>query len=420
MSTSVVDHFAGSTMAQPHISKGSDAAQLNMSNISNSSAVEQPRTGSNFLGLFNRNVTPKPNNGAVPNVKEPSEEEKDPLQAVNKLATTTIVRRTDSKDSTDDVLTLFNRSSELDSFDDDAELMGGRGKEQTNNEKEDEKAHNVSNFSLGVEIDLDDDFDDDFDVNTCCQDDLPFVKDVDYSQEDFVESKPSSDAFFKVPPSLDDFTFDEDSQDDFVDSRPTTSYNLQPSHVVVDDDSQEDFLDFKRPTEKRALTNDIFNILSSKKSKPEDGAHNSRNPPLPRSSNVRATPNRPFIPPSSCGGAFVAPSSAGSSNQGSRSVTPRSSFTVPHSSQQRNVEYRFPSCDEVLTQTTPKRCLRIPVSFDAVSHYKLLFKSVLNEHINVMLFQVSAKFHAAVQRADISALMSGGGSGGGIILANFT
>ncbi|XP_078532856.1 5'-3' DNA helicase ZGRF1 isoform X2 [Lissotriton helveticus] len=77
-------------------------------------------------------------------------------------------------------------------------------------------------------------------------------------------------------------------------------------------------------------------------------------------------------------------------------------------------ELSFPSETTVENASLHKRQILIPTSFQSPSHYKQVFTAVLTEHLNILLFNVSQRFHAALSKADISFYTSAGeGKGNG-------
>ncbi|KAJ1217382.1 hypothetical protein NDU88_004976 [Pleurodeles waltl] len=65
-------------------------------------------------------------------------------------------------------------------------------------------------------------------------------------------------------------------------------------------------------------------------------------------------------------------------------------------------ELSFPSETTVKNSSLPKRQILIPTSFQSPSHYKQVFAAALTEHLNILLFNVAQRFHAALSKADIS------------------
>ncbi|XP_048797626.1 protein ZGRF1 isoform X3 [Lagopus muta] len=65
-------------------------------------------------------------------------------------------------------------------------------------------------------------------------------------------------------------------------------------------------------------------------------------------------------------------------------------------------ELSFPTADKVKHANLPKRKIAIPTEFQSHVHYKQVFKAALTEHLNIMLFELSQRFHNALSKVDIS------------------
>ncbi|XP_042668383.1 protein ZGRF1 isoform X2 [Centrocercus urophasianus] len=65
-------------------------------------------------------------------------------------------------------------------------------------------------------------------------------------------------------------------------------------------------------------------------------------------------------------------------------------------------ELSFPNADKVKHANLPKRKIAIPTEFQSHVHYKQVFKAALTEHLNIMLFELSQRFHNALSKVDIS------------------
>ncbi|XP_042325631.1 protein ZGRF1 [Sceloporus undulatus] len=62
----------------------------------------------------------------------------------------------------------------------------------------------------------------------------------------------------------------------------------------------------------------------------------------------------------------------------------------------------FPSAKMVKCANVPKRQVHIPTEFQSLAHYKQVFTTALMEHLHVLLFELSQKFHKALEKVDIS------------------
>ncbi|NXU55923.1 ZGRF1 protein, partial [Turnix velox] len=65
-------------------------------------------------------------------------------------------------------------------------------------------------------------------------------------------------------------------------------------------------------------------------------------------------------------------------------------------------ELSFPNVDAVKLADLPKRRVFIPTVFQSYVHYKQVFKAALTEQLNIMLFEMSQRFHNALSKVDIS------------------
>ncbi|XP_052537969.1 protein ZGRF1 [Tympanuchus pallidicinctus] len=65
-------------------------------------------------------------------------------------------------------------------------------------------------------------------------------------------------------------------------------------------------------------------------------------------------------------------------------------------------ELSFPNADKVKHANLPKRKIAIPTEFQSHVHYKQVFKAALTEHLNIMLFELSQRFHNALSKVDTS------------------
>ncbi|XP_038061015.1 uncharacterized protein LOC119731816 [Patiria miniata] len=66
----------------------------------------------------------------------------------------------------------------------------------------------------------------------------------------------------------------------------------------------------------------------------------------------------------------------------------------------------FPSADEVQGVASLQRQVQIPASFSCVAHYKQVLTSALKEHLNIILFELSQRYHSAKDKADVQHLDS--------------
>ncbi|XP_070545124.1 uncharacterized protein [Ptychodera flava] len=62
----------------------------------------------------------------------------------------------------------------------------------------------------------------------------------------------------------------------------------------------------------------------------------------------------------------------------------------------------FPSKKEVENEAVPVRQVTLPVSFSNVNAYKQTLIAALKEHLNIVLFDLSQRFHSGLAKADIS------------------
>ncbi|NXD69120.1 ZGRF1 protein, partial [Eolophus roseicapillus] len=65
-------------------------------------------------------------------------------------------------------------------------------------------------------------------------------------------------------------------------------------------------------------------------------------------------------------------------------------------------ELSFPHVDKVKHANLPKRKTFIPTMFQSHVQYKQIFKAALTEQLNIMLFELSQRFHNALSKVDIS------------------
>uniref|UniRef100_A0A672UZK8 5'-3' DNA helicase ZGRF1 n=1 Tax=Strigops habroptila TaxID=2489341 RepID=A0A672UZK8_STRHB len=65
-------------------------------------------------------------------------------------------------------------------------------------------------------------------------------------------------------------------------------------------------------------------------------------------------------------------------------------------------ELSFPHVDKVKYPNLPKRKTVIPAVFQSHVQYKQIFKAALTEQLNIMLFELSQRFHNALSKVDIS------------------
>ncbi|NXN39845.1 ZGRF1 protein, partial [Rhinoptilus africanus] len=65
-------------------------------------------------------------------------------------------------------------------------------------------------------------------------------------------------------------------------------------------------------------------------------------------------------------------------------------------------ELSFPNVDQVKSADLPKRKISIPTEFQSPVHYRQVFKAALTEQLNIMLFELSQRLHAALSKVDIS------------------
>ncbi|KAM9026029.1 LOW QUALITY PROTEIN: 5'-3' DNA helicase ZGRF1 [Ara ararauna] len=65
-------------------------------------------------------------------------------------------------------------------------------------------------------------------------------------------------------------------------------------------------------------------------------------------------------------------------------------------------ELSFPHVDKVKHANFPKRKTFIPAMFQSHVQYKQIFKAALTEQLNIMLFELSQRFHSALSKVDIS------------------
>ncbi|XP_072112071.1 5'-3' DNA helicase ZGRF1-like [Mobula birostris] len=65
-------------------------------------------------------------------------------------------------------------------------------------------------------------------------------------------------------------------------------------------------------------------------------------------------------------------------------------------------ELHFPKPDVAQGVKTLKRQVTIPATFLNAAHYKDVFIAVITEHLNVLLYELSQKFHKALSKVDVS------------------
>ncbi|XP_069782301.1 5'-3' DNA helicase ZGRF1-like isoform X2 [Narcine bancroftii] len=65
-------------------------------------------------------------------------------------------------------------------------------------------------------------------------------------------------------------------------------------------------------------------------------------------------------------------------------------------------ELNFPRAERAQGTKTLKRQVIIPVTFLSPAHYKEVFTSVITEHFNVLLYELSQKLHKALSKVDMS------------------
>lgn len=92
-----------------------------------------------------------------------------------------------------------------------------------------------------------------------------------------------------------------------------------------------------------------------------------------------------------------------------------SSYTPPQFSKP---EYNFPTKEECTQNPTPKREIKIPFTFDSVARYKQTFKSILKEHLNIILFDVASKYFSAMTSVDMSSFQTGSSFNDGSVGTN--
>ncbi|XP_022100741.1 protein ZGRF1-like isoform X4 [Acanthaster planci] len=80
--------------------------------------------------------------------------------------------------------------------------------------------------------------------------------------------------------------------------------------------------------------------------------------------------------------------------------------TALSSGRSRCGELFFPSFDEVQGGVSLQRQVQIPASFSSVAHYKQVFTSAIKEHLNIILFELSQRYHSAKDKADVHYLDS--------------
>ncbi|XP_033122340.1 uncharacterized protein LOC117121304 isoform X2 [Anneissia japonica] len=86
----------------------------------------------------------------------------------------------------------------------------------------------------------------------------------------------------------------------------------------------------------------------------------------------------------------------------------KKAFCSPlRSSQMFGSKLRFPSKEEVDGGPAPTRQAVIPVIFEGVKVYKETLTSAIREHLNILLFSLSQRYHQALSRVDISGLIPG-------------
>ena len=60
----------------------------------------------------------------------------------------------------------------------------------------------------------------------------------------------------------------------------------------------------------------------------------------------------------------------------------------------------FPDKTEVTGSVTPLRTTEIPITFNDTSHYKQVYKQALNEHLNILLFEISQRYHTTCAKTE--------------------
>nr|XP_054773282.1 protein ZGRF1-like [Lytechinus pictus] len=65
-------------------------------------------------------------------------------------------------------------------------------------------------------------------------------------------------------------------------------------------------------------------------------------------------------------------------------------------------ELNFPSADTVHSGSVPQRKITIPVSFPSASSYKQVFTEAVKEHLNILLYELSHRYHSTMEKADIT------------------
>ncbi|XP_063969613.1 uncharacterized protein LOC129281362 isoform X1 [Lytechinus pictus] len=65
-------------------------------------------------------------------------------------------------------------------------------------------------------------------------------------------------------------------------------------------------------------------------------------------------------------------------------------------------ELNFPSADTVHSGSVPQRKITIPVSFPSGSSYKQVLTEAVKEHLNILLYELSHRYHSTMEKADIT------------------
>ncbi|XP_041485065.1 LOW QUALITY PROTEIN: protein ZGRF1-like [Lytechinus variegatus] len=65
-------------------------------------------------------------------------------------------------------------------------------------------------------------------------------------------------------------------------------------------------------------------------------------------------------------------------------------------------ELNFPAADTVHSGSVPQRKITIPVSFPSASSYKQVLTEAVKEHLNILLYELSHRYHSTMEKADIT------------------